>query len=86
MKTQIFEIDATTNDGVKVPLKFTIEYPDGQGLIAYKSLDHFANSPQVQQAFITTLAQQGDTSLIAAMERRGMRPDYDDDTWGEDDD
>ena len=70
--TQTFELEATSDAGVRVPLKLTIEYPDGFGMYAFKALSHIAESQEVQSAFISALASDGDASLLDTMAKAGM--------------
>lgn len=81
LNTQTFELEATTNTGVKVPLKLSIEYPDGFGMYAFKALSQIAESHEVQSAFISALASDGDASLLDTMAKAGMTLEEDEDGW-----
>ena len=70
MKDMRFDITAHTKDDVEVPVKVTLEYPDGHGFTAVQGLQHL-----MEEGFgtiITALAAQGDASLAAAMESAGL--------------
>ncbi|WP_334121885.1 hypothetical protein [Glutamicibacter sp.] len=72
---------ATTNDGVEIPIKITVEYPDNQGLIAWNILQHTAETGFEQ--VIQDLIAKGDLSLLAKMQENGMEAEYDE--FGDDD-
>lgn len=69
---QKFDINgfATTTDGVEIPVKITVEYPDDQGLIAWQIFQHTAETGFEQ--VIHDLIAKGDLSLHARMQERGM--------------
>lgn len=78
MKDFSLDIAATTKDGVEVPVKITVEYPDNQGIIAYQALRHVAENQGGQ--ILAGLASAGDLSLLEVMQDRGVELDdnYDD--------
>ncbi|MGN6589473.1 MAG: hypothetical protein ACTHKE_04200, partial [Sphingomicrobium sp.] len=65
-----FEMNATTNDGVVIPMKLKLEYPDGHGFTAVQAAKHALENNF--GSIVGALAQQGDASLVAAMDRAGM--------------
>lgn len=76
MQSFNLDITATTTDGIEVPVKITVEYPDNQGLIAYQALQQAAEKGS---QIIAVLASMGDLGLLAAMEKSGIvLDDFDD--------
>lgn len=69
------DIKATTPDGLEIPVKITVEYPDDQGLLAFQALRHAAENqgPQI----MANLASVGDLSVLALLRENGL--DLDDD-------
>lgn len=60
------EITAGTDDGVQIPIKFTIEWPENMGYYAIPTLKHINENPdEFMDAIIQQLVANGDTSLLA---------------------
>ena len=80
---QTFDItgNATTKDGVEIPIKITVEYPDNQGLIAWQMFQHAAENNF--EEFVQGMISNGDMSVIEALSRRGYEAEYEE--VGEDD-
>lgn len=78
MQTVKFELTMTTKDGVEVPVKIEMEYPDNQGMLAWEGFRHTAE--EGTGMMINALINSGDTSLLEAMAKQGMSvEDVDDD-------
>ena len=72
---------ATKENGVQVPVKITIEYPENHGLTAWNTMRNAAESHF--EAFLQELIRQGDLEVIEVMQRNGA--EIEEDEFGDDD-
>ena len=69
------QYDVTKKNGVKAVIKFTFEYPKGEGMVLWKVLSDFQIP---DQAIFEHLMETGDASLLVrASEMSNDEDDYD---------
>lgn len=75
-KTFSTEVTATLHNGVTVPMKFILEYPENMGSHAYDALGHL---DEFRREFLMLLMNSGDLSFIERARRAGLGVYTDDD-------
>ena len=79
MQTFEFQVKTTTEGGLEVPVKVTLEYPDNQGIHALRAT--YKAIRDGGSLFMQELADRGDLSLLEVMRNAA---DEDDDAESED--
>lgn len=77
MQTFEFQVKATTDTGVEVPVDVKMEYPDNQGVYALRAVYQAIRDGGAM--FMQEMAARGDLSLLEMVENAEAPDDEDDD-------